>query len=538
MNVLNPIQIIKKVVLAISIVCLASCSTNPPESLKVIPKDTGAVSVVDMYSLYKKGNLQDIEELSFFKTIRKEVRNEDKRIAKFIDDLMENPTSTGVDFTEDLFMFYVNEAEDEQYFCMSLDIANQEDFSKFIDELLDKSKIEYNLEKEALYKYILIENEVAIAWDNEKAVFLMAQNRDSRKNLDLEIETLFELKETKQITVNKQFTDFYKEKKDVSFWFSSNVLATMQQFKQMQQQLGVDISDNYMTAHLNFDDEKIKLNTKLFLNDKLTEKMQKHNIWNVNFNTKTLDYLPKESLANTSVAVDLLAYYELMKSEENLDQLERLFKQNLGFGLEEFMGSFKGSVVLSLADFKEVEDPNNNYGETTTLPIIGMVFDLNTDKYLKILLDQIPANSLQKRDGYYEVKMGSAYDAYLAFDKGFCLFTNDKKSIKAFKDGGLNSSSLANSDKAANFSNSGYYTFVNLDYNDYPKEIKKEINKMQSSKESDLFNTWSKFTKSMEMRMIDVSSAEFTLTTKSKGENSLHALLKVLDTSFKDYSSL
>ena len=538
MNVLNPIQIIKKVVLAISIVCLASCSTNPPESLNVIPKDTGAVSVVDMYSLYKKGNLKDIEELSFFKTIRKEIRNEDKRIARFIDDLMENPKSTGVDFTEDLFMFYVNEAEDEQYFCMSLDIANQEDFSKFIEALLDKSKIEYNLEKEALYKYILIEKEEAIAWDNGKAIFLMAQNRASRKNLDLEIETLFELKESKQITVNKQFTDFYKEKKDVSFWFSSNVLATMQQFKQIQQRLGIDISDNYMTAHLNFDDEKINLNTKLFLNDEFTEKMQKHNIWNVNFNTKTLDYLPKESLANTSVAIDLLAYYELMKSEENLDQLERSFKQNLGFGLEEFMGSFKGSVVLSLTDFKEAEHSNNNYGKTTTLPIIGMVFDLNTDKYLKILLDQIPASSLQKRDGYYKVETGATYDAYLAFDKGFCLFTTDKKSIKAFKDGGLKNSSLANSDKSANFSNSGYYTFINLDYNDYPKEIKKEINKMQSSKERELFNTWSKFTKSMEMRMIDESSAEFTLTTKSKGENSLHALLKVLDTSFKDYSSL
>jgi hypothetical protein len=265
--------------------------------------------------------------------------------------------------------------------------------------------------------------------------------------------------------------------------------------------------------------------------------MDTYNIWDAKFNTNTLDYLPKESLANTSAAVDPLAYYHFMESQENLVPFERLFKQNLGFGLEEFIGSFKGSVVLSLADFKEVEK-RSRYQETTTLPILGMVFDLNTDKYLKILLDKIPASSLQKRDGYYEVKMGGAYEAYLAFDKGFCLFTNDKKSIKAFKDGGLKSSSLANSDKVANFSDNGYYTFVNLDYNDYPEVVKKEIRKMQSSKESDLFNTWAKFTKSMEMRMIDQNSAEFTLTTKSKGENSLNALLKVLDTSFKDYSSL
>lgn len=569
MNLLNCKKKTQILILAISIIFLTSCA-NKPEGLKVIPKDVGLVSVIDMYALYKKGNLKELEELSFMRTLKKEVRNEDKRIAKFIDKLVEDPRTSGVDFTKDLYMFYVDKASDEQYFCMSLDIANQKNFAKFIEELLEKSKLEYNLEKEELYKYIILEKEVAIAWDNGKALLLMAKNRASRKNLDLQLETLFELKETNQLTVNKEFTAFYKNKKDVSLWFSTNMLADMPEFNEVKNQFGYNFLGNYVTAHLNFDDEKIKLNTEVFLNAELTAQINKYNIWNNNFNAKILNYLPKESLASTSVAINPSSYYELLKSEENLEGFESSFKSTASFDLEDFVASFKGSLILSLVDFREVEHAYKDYvrvynkkktkrfnswsGEsyyeggyeykdslktkTTNLPIFGMALDLNTDKYVKVLIDKIPESNLQKRDGYYEVKLLDSYKGYMAFNKDIFVFTNDKKSIKTFNEGGLRNESLANSDKASNFNNSGYYTFMNLDYNDYSEEVKKEIEKMQDSKERKMFKIWSDFTQSMEMRMIDQNSAEFVLTTKSGDKNSLNALIELLDTSFKNFSSI
>lgn len=569
MNLLNCKKKTQILILAISIIFLASCS-NKPEGVKVIPKDVGLVSVIDMYALFKKGNLKELEELSFMRTLKKEVRNEDKRIAKFIDKLVEDPRTTGVDFTKDLYMFYVDQASDEQYFCMSLDVANQDKFAEFIEELLEKSKLEYNLEKEELYKYIILEKEVAIAWDNGKAVLLIAKNRASRKNLDLQLETLFELKETNQLTGNKEFANFYKKKKDVSLWFSTNMLVDMPEFKSLKKDFGYRLSDNYVTAHLNFDDEKIKLNTEVFLNEEMTEQMNKYNIWNNNFNAKILNYLPKESLANTSVAVNPSSYYSLLKSEENLEGFESSFKSAASFDLEDFVASFKGSLIFSLIDFREVEHTYKDYvrvynkkktkrfnswsgksyyqggyeykdslkTKTINLPIFGMALDINTDKYVKVLIDKIPESNLQKRDGYYEVKLLDSYKGYMAFNKDIFVFTNDNKSIKTFNEGGLRNESLANSDKASNFNNSGYYTFMNLDYNEYSEEVKKEIEKIQDSKERKMFKIWSDFTKSMEMRMIDQNSAEFVLTTKSGDKNSLNALIELLDTSFKNFSSI
>lgn len=569
MNLLNCKKKTQTLILAISIIFLTSCA-NKPEGLKVIPKDVDLVSVIDIYALYKKGNLKELEELSFMRTLKKEVRNEDKRIAKFIDKLVENPRTTGVDFTKDLYMFYIDEARDEQYFCMSIDVANQENFAEFIEELLEKSKLEYNLEKEELYKYIILEKEVAIAWDNGKAVLLMAKNRASRKNLDLQLETLFELKETNQLTGNKEFANFYKNKKDVSLWFSTNMLVDMPDFASLRKDFGYRLLDNYVTAHLNFDNEKIKLNTEVFLNEEMTEQMKKYNIWDINFNTKILNYLPKESLASTSVAVNPSTYYELLNSEESLEGFENSFKRTTSFGLEEFMASFKGSLIFSLIDFREVEHTYKDYvrvynkkktkrfnswsgksyyeggyeykdslkTKAINLPIFGMALDISTDKYVKALIDKIPESNLQKRDGYYEVKIIDSYKGYMAFNEDVFVFTNDKKSIKTFNEGGLNNESLANFEKASNFNNSGYYTFMNLDYNEYPREVKNEIEKMQDSKEREMFKIWSDFTQSMEMRMIDQNAVEFVLTTKSKDKNSLGTIIELIDTSFKNFSSI
>ena len=98
-------QQIKTITYCLLLVLLASCSSSP-ESLKTIPENTNAITVIDVFSLYKKGNLKDLEDLEFFKAFQKEIRNEDKKVARFIDDLKEDPTMSGIDFTKDVFLYY------------------------------------------------------------------------------------------------------------------------------------------------------------------------------------------------------------------------------------------------------------------------------------------------------------------------------------------------------------------------------------------------------------------------------------------------
>lgn len=542
MKLLKRTLLIKTIVLGISILILSSCSSSP-ESLKVIPEDTNMVSVVDIYSIIKKGKLEEISNFNFFKTVKKEVRNENKKVSKIIDNVIEDPTSTGVNFTKDLFMFYVDEAKDEQFFCMSVDLQNEETFVTFLESVLDDSAMSYSIEKEKGYKYTILSGKAAIAWDMNKAVFLVAKNRSSRKNLDLEVEMLFDLEAKDQITAKEEFKTFYTNKKDVSFWCSTNLFEDNYYFKSVEKELDFEITNNYLAAFLDFGSDYMSLTGTVTPNNEIEKMMEENNIWTTSFNTQTLSYLPQKSYANASISLDPVAYYNLLKEEEDFTEIEKKFNKQMDFSLKEIVSSFKGNAVFSLGGFrqKEVTSYNRYYDKVTketTVPVMGLVFDLNTDDILKKMMRKIPENQLEKRNDYYELKVDKKFSTYLAFNNEMCLITNDKTSVKSFKNGGYETNSLKDSDFVSNFTESGYYSFLNLNYNDYPIEVKKEFKDIQSNQEEKLFGIWNEFARSIEVKQIDNYSVEFKLTTSNKGNNSLNTLISILDDNYKEFMSL
>ncbi len=562
-------QQLKIIIYSLVLVLFASCSSRP-ESLKAIPENTSAIAVVDVFSLYKKGNLEDLEDLEFFKTFQKEIRNEDKKVANFLEDLREDPSKTGVDFTKDVFMYYIDEGTDEKFVCVSLDLKDEEKYAEFLEDIFDKGGVDFDVEKEDLYKYIKVQNEVVFAWDSNKALIVTAQNWSSRENLELEVESLFELKVDKQIVVNKEFMSFYSNKKDVNFWVSSNILESSFYLKELEKQFDVDMTDNYISASLEFEDDRISLQGKMFPNREVREMMKRDNVWDHDFNNTLLKFLPKQSFANLAMSFNPSENYKVMQEQGELESIEKEFEKEMGFELEDLIKSIEGSMVFSLSNIEESTytydtykmvynenktrrfDASTNeyyyeggyeYRDTTetrtkTLPVMSLVFDINSDKYLKKVIKKIPESEIEEKDDYYEVKLDGSYSGYFAFDDDTFLFTNDKKSIKAFKDGGLGSKSLSGSSKLSDFSGGGYYAYLNLNYDDYPKEVKKMIEEGQNDKEEEVFEIWTNFARGIELKMIDNFTLEFNLETKDNGKNSLQQLLELMDESFKSFSSL
>ncbi|MDG4716553.1 DUF4836 family protein [Winogradskyella marincola] len=562
-------QQLKTIIYSLVLVLFASCSSRP-ESLKAIPENTSAIAVVDVFSLYKKGNLEDLDDLEFFKTFQKEIRNEDKKVANFLEDLREDPSKTGVDFTKDVFMYYIDEGTDEKFVCVSLDLKDEEKYAEFLEDIFDKGGVDFDVEKEDLYKYIKVQNEVVFAWDSNKALIVTAQNWSSRENLELEVESLFELKVDKQIVVNKEFMSFYSNKKDVNFWVSSNILESSFYLKELEKQFDVDMTDNYISASLEFEDDRISLQGKMFPNREVREMMKRDNVWDHDFNNALLKFLPKQSFANLAMSFNPSENYKVMQEQGELESIEKEFEKEMGFELEDLIKSIEGSMVFSLSNIEESTytydtykmvynenktrrfDASTNeyyyeggyeYRDTTetrtkTLPVMSLVFDINSDKYLKKVIKKIPESEIEEKDDYYEVKLDGSYSGYFAFDDDTFLFTNDKKSIKAFKDGGLGSKSLSGSSKLSDFSGGGYYAYLNLNYDDYPKEVKKMIEEEQNDKEEEVFEIWTNFARGIELKMIDNFTLEFNLETKDNGKNSLQQLLELMDESFKSFSSL
>ena len=67
---------------------------------------------------------------------------------------------------------------------------------------------------------------------------------------------------------------------------------------------------------------------------------------------------------------------------------------------------------------------------------MGLVIDINDKKIVEKLIGKIPEDEMNKRSYYYEFTIDNRYPAYFSFNENICFITNDKKSIKAFKDGG------------------------------------------------------------------------------------------------------
>ena len=214
-----------KLLLVLSVaISFTFCSSS--DSLKVIPKDTNVVAVVDFYSLIKKGQLDEITELKIFKGIKKEIKNENKKLSKFLSNLTDDPTLTGLKFTSDIFMFLIDEGNDQKYTAFSMEINDDEKFAEFLENAMEKLGLDCDIENEENYNYALSTSEAIWGWDEDKLVLLIATNYSSRKNLEDTIETIMELDEEDQISENEEFVNFHKNKKDISLWVSSNLMKS------------------------------------------------------------------------------------------------------------------------------------------------------------------------------------------------------------------------------------------------------------------------------------------------------------------------
>ena len=620
MKELKKIKSIGIILLGISALFLSSCSSSP-ENLKVIPEGTNVVSVIDVYSIIKKGKLTEISDLKFFKTFKKEIRSENKKVSKIIDNIIEDPTLSGIDFQTDVFVYYINEAQDEKFVCLSAEIKSEEKFAEFIENVLDKSDVEFDIEKEKNYSYTILGSKVAIGWDSDKVILLKADNYKSRNSLEIEIEILFELKEEDQITAKEEFNKFYSNKKDISVWLSTNIFEENYYFKKIEKEIDFDITDNYISAYLNFDDDNISLKTQFLPNSEIQKMMDENNVWDNKFNSKLLSLFPKQNFATASISVNPISYYNILEQIDNFKEIQYVFKKETEIDLKDLFEEIKGNAIYSLFGFENVEFTYMTYGygfnkneaelldkkypisevgylseekkellnqgktikcnkfsgkfciniknildnggtvETAIendskinwyeggwnygkyikitneefIPLMGMAIDINNSITIKKLIDKILESEINKRSNYYEFTVDNRYPAYFAFNESICFITNDKKSIKAFNDGGYRNDNLRSSNISSDISNSNFYTFLNLNYDEYPKDIKNKMNENQNDREKKMFKIWNEFAKSMELKQVDENSIEIIFNMKDNKGNSLKTIITTIDDNYKTF---
>jgi len=527
------------------LITLSSCkkSTN---TTNAIPKDTNFVMAFDTYSLIKKGKLNNIADFNFFNTIKKEVKNEDKKLAQFFDDVMENPAKTGFDFKKETFLYHINESKNEQFMSVLFNLTSDSKFTSFIEELIQKTGISKEIVKNNKYNYLELKRDVGLGWKNNKAILLTATNYKSRKHLEFEIETLLNQKAANSIKSNKEFNTFYNNKKDISLWLSTNLFEKMYGFDQVAREMNMDLSNNYISSHLNFNDDNIHLQTNFTPNKEFKAKLKENKIFDNTFNTSLLKFLPKEQLGVTSFAVNTNGYYNYMKDQKTFDQIEKEIKKELDLDIKDIMNAFGGSVIYSFFDvrnqmhtYKKYDYYSGEFKETeeeALTPIMSLAFDVKDKKIIEKLFAKLKEDEgkhFTKNGDFYEFKFDDKFPAYFAYNDKTILITNDDNSIKSFAKGGLNGANLSSSSLKSKIKSNHSFGYFKLNLEDYPIALRNEINKTNGRMTGKPLSIWNDFAKEVEFNQKKETSFDLTFKLKNDKNNSLYTILSTIDENYK-----
>jgi len=469
---------------------LNSCKKSS-STFSVIPKDTKAVLVVDVKSIYDKADLKNIGDYSFYNTGMKELQNENKDGAEFIETFLDDPAVSGINLLDDIFVYYVKSGSDDEYVVFALPLQKSEKFEKWLKDLFDKAEEDFDVQKNGNYKYITPDDDISIAWNKGAALIVKAKGYDS--DVEKELETLMTLKKEDQISNNNDFVDFYSDKKDVSFWMDYELLSDIDNdYDYVSKEMNMNFDDMSMSAYLDFLDGEINLSMKVDIPD--DNPVAK--LYDAKFNADILKYAPEKTFGVLSFALNTDALYDYLKTIPSIGDADEQLENQIGFNLKDIVNSFKGSFFVDISGFEEKEveytdysmDWNENTGEyeyketpkikNQMVPQGIFAFDINDSKVFDSLLKSATsAGQLTDENGYYSMPVKGT-NIYFGFNSDVFVLSLDDEAMEKFKSGGY-SDNLASADEGSEIKNNTYYMKLFLDLNKYPSVVADEIATMK-----------------------------------------------------------
>ena len=526
-------NLIQKLTLLLGVFLLISSCSKTPETISVIPANAQAVTVFNIPLLFQKGNLlsnSNLETIQQLRNNKKTLKIEEQQL---VDLFFENPLSLGLNFEKDWFSFYIHDSDEKQFFCVSASLINENSFTDFITQYLKNTNNKTTIQETKNCKLAFIDINFALAWDKEKLVIITTENLElGEKKLTAKLEELFTLKSSNQLIVNnRSFIGFYKNKKDVSLWLSSTVLKDDIEIKQLVKEYDLDISDNYVSFFLAFNEGSVQLDAYLDGSDNLEKILSKSNFLNDKFNTELLAFFTSDNLGIVTLSLDTKAIYENIKDNDYVIMANKMSTVSP----QDFLESIGGSFALSISGIKTNDAPEGSYEANQIRPITTFTFDLKEAKIMDSLIRILPENTLQNLDGYFKFNGAGliSEDYFLAYNSKACIVTNDENLVIDFK----NSKTFPNDPDsrllALEIGRNAVYANLPLDLEKYNTQTKKQLEKDYSRSAVEFLTTLSQLSESIDFKLSKQNKASVKLLLKEQKENSLSILIQTMSKNFK-----
>lgn len=535
--------------LIIGILLFSSCS-NMPNHAQYIPSNAAFVGVIDIVSIAQKGKLLDAKSTHMYKSALDVLRSSNENTAVLLESLVNDPKKTGVDVFSDLFVFSVLQNE-KVFACVSVKLDSKENFQNLLEGFLGD---EYDLQEQEGFTYYTNESNSWIAFNNNSAVFVSSIQSKPEEVLEF-IQGVFTQTKSESIADSKEFADFYKQKKDVSFWISSTHIieglspekkAMVEKKLESFQGLSLnDVLNNYIHVFLNFEDDAIQLDFSLQANDAFKAYIEKTSFAKDKIGEEILAYFPQTSYFLMSYAFESDKLVQYLQSLPDYKQIETEL-QNEGISLQEFISALGGDVMLSIhnASLDIVEknktllrqDYKGRYMYVDTLindeqiiPKGSLVISLKDEAYIqKLITDKIPAELYSKQDSYMDFSKTLGFPIYVGIHNSMLMISSDIGSISQFYEGGY-AESLTLSELSQEIDGPVFY-YLNLDFETYPIQVKEYINK---SFLQHLLKPYLNTFQSLTISSNGQYSGRLQINLKSSKENSLFQVLQMIDANYK-----
>ena len=378
---------------------LASCHKSNKQG-RLVPNDAAAVMVVDGNSLSAKLSWDDIKQNPQFQQMLL-----DSTTPANIRSILNNPDSSGIDIKSDLIFFVEKDSAGGGYVGLEGTVKDPTLFRNFHHQI-DSAGTESQVDDITFISHY----PSCIGWNKEKFVLVFdapligkssgysqrlmndSINPDLKRDIGATCKSIFALDEKSSLAVNEKFTKLLKENGDIHFWINTGELYSQMFLAGPLSMLNLDnlYKDNVTTATLSFDNGKISLKSRSYMNDNMLAFYKKY--VGDKINEDMIQRMPGKDVDGV-VAVNFKpeGIKELLK-QLGVDGMANGALSQLNLSIDDITSAFKGDVLFGASDFNiQVDSVDGGYGgfkmpkETTNGNFVFAASIGDKDAFNKIL---------------------------------------------------------------------------------------------------------------------------------------------------------
>ena len=506
-------NVLSLLVALLAVVTLASCSKGVDMG-KYIPKDALYVLDFDMDELWDKADLDNIDQISFVKLGRQELRSENPWAADLVDAILKDPTATGLHLKRDI----------AAYFCYNSDIDgaviatmhNKKKFEEFLNDFAKQNELTVKFEDKDGWRLATTVSEFNVenyvAFNGDVAMLLFSGNCMDKR---------LTLKKDESLASDKRFREYWKNRSELSMWMGMKEIVSIaeQNGTDVKGALGQIYGEEYWKAIENasiagnvvFDKGVMRMVfTYQGISSKIIDKyMQK-------FEGDLVDYMPEKTYAAIALAYNLKETMKVLEANEEFDiNLDEEAME--GVTVRDAVSAFGGSMLFSLFDLQ--------VDNGSVMPMMALALDIKDADIVKKLLAEAGLTAVE--ENVYSLEGFFNFPIYVAMNKKAVFVTNSDAALEGFKKGG-NKNAMKNVAKSVK---TGNYIYADLDINHYPDGVKALI-------PENIVVLMSKYFDYTEIKVNGTKNGEWDLYIKDKKQNSLLSILHFVDDNLVELGNL